>query len=397
MNVNIIKWVDRRVGVIICRVLSSWNALLPDPRSKTVSKKILFIKMIEQGASVLAYSALTEAISKVGKENVYFLVFEENKFILDFLDILEDKNIIIVRNSNFTTFLRDIYKALRFIRKEKIDSSVDMEFFSRASAIISYLSGAKKRVGLYSFTSEHPYRGNLITHKIHYNPYVHVSKYYLLLVRALEDAPMNEPLLKIPLEQVKVENPSIRISSEVVDRLKVKFENRVQGKRIVVLNPNASDMLPLRKWETSNFESLAKRISDHYNDVLLVFTGVEKERIAIEKLTSKIPESSYINLAGKTTLDELMALYQIADVLVTNDSGPAHFASMFNVQIIVLFGPETPKLFTPLGNNVHVIYKNLACSPCVSVFNHRFSPCSDNICMKMITVDEVLDKVKSLL
>lgn len=397
MNVNTIKWIDRRVGIIICRLLSLWNACLPKSKENKASEKILFIKLIEQGASVLAYSALKEAIDKVGKKNVYFLVFEENKSILDFLNILEPNNIIIIRNTGFLAFVKDLLAALFLIRKKKIDSCIDMEFFSRASAIIAYLSGAKKRVGLYSFTSEHPYRGSLITHKIHYNPYVHVSKYYLLLVKALEDFPRNEPLLKVPLEDSKVENPQVEIDPQIISSLRNKLGNKGEGKRLIVLNPNASDMLPIRKWETSNFEHLARKISEEFEDALIVFTGVEKERQAIEALNLNLEEDRYINLAGKTSLQELMALYQLATLVITNDSGPAHFASMFKVNIIVLFGPETPELFAPIGKNIHVIYKKLACSPCVNVFNHRFSPCTDNICMQNIAVSEVFNKVKEIL
>ncbi len=397
MNVNTIKWIDRRVGIVIYRLLSLWNAFLPKSKPKVPSRKILFIKLIEQGASVLAYSALKEAIDKVGKENVYFLVFEENKFILDFLNILEPKNIIIIRNDNFISFTKDLVKALITIRRYKIDSCIDMEFFSRASAIIAYLSGAKKRVGLFSFTSEHPYRGNLITHKIHYNPYVHVSKYYLLLVKALEEMPKNEPLLKVPLNNSKVENPSIKIEQAIITSVKSKLGEKSIGKRLVILNPNASDMLPIRKWETDNFEALANRVITEYPDCMIVFTGVDKERHRIEKITKKLSTDNYINLAGKTSLQELMALYQLATLVVTNDSGPAHFASMFDVNIIVLFGPETPELFAPIGENIHVIYKQLACSPCVNVFNHRFSPCTNNICMQNIAVKDVFNKVKEIL
>jgi len=104
-----------------------------------------------------------------------------------------------------------------------------------------------------------------------------------------------------------------------------------------------------------------------------------------------------ISVAGYTTLRELMVLYSIANILVTNDSGPGHFASMTKVQTVVLFGPETPELFAPLGNNIHIIWANLACSPCVNAFNHRFSQCTDNVCMQEISVDVVYEQVRILI
>ncbi len=91
---------------------------------------------------------------------------------------------------------------------------------------------------------------------------------------------------------------------------------------------------------------------------------------------------------------ELLTLYTLASVLVTNDSGPAHFASLTPVHTVVLFGPETPLLFGSRSPATTIIWKQLACSPCVSVFNHRLSPCRNNVCMQSITVDEVFDAVR---
>jgi len=94
-------------------------------------------------------------------------------------------------------------------------------------------------------------------------------------------------------------------------------------------------------------------------------------------------------------LKELLTLYTMADVLVTNDSGPGHFASMTDIHSIVLFGPETPLLFGAIGGKPHCLSANLSCSPCVNVSNHRFSPCKKNRCMDAITVDNVLSVVKA--
>jgi ADP-heptose:LPS heptosyltransferase len=82
--------------------------------------------------------------------------------------------------------------------------------------------------------------------------------------------------------------------------------------------------------------------------------------------------------------------------MVTNDSGPAHFAAASGLPTIVLFGPETPDLYRPLGNST-AIYAGLACSPCVSASNHRKSACDNNVCMSAISVDEVFRAVDAVL
>ena len=70
------------------------------------------------------------------------------------------------------------------MRSHRIDTVIDMEFFSRASAIFAFLTGAASRVGLHRFTGELPYRGDLMTHRVQYLPHLHISLQYLILVEA---------------------------------------------------------------------------------------------------------------------------------------------------------------------------------------------------------------------
>ena len=100
--------------------------------------------------------------------------------------------------------------------------------------------------------------------------------------------------------------------------------------------------------------------------------------------------------AASKPLIDLLALYALTVVMVTNDSGPAHFAAASGLPTIVLFGPETPNLYRPLGNSIP-IYAGLACSPCVSASNHRKSACDDNVCMRAISVEQVFAAVTDVL
>ena len=165
---------------------------------------------------------------------------------------------------------------------------------------------------------------------------------------------------------------------------------------IVILNPNASDLLPLRKWPTDGSRRWPSACSRRYPNAQVVLTGAPSERAAADALCRDLASPRVVSVAGQTSLRELLTLYSLADVLVTNDSGPGHFASLTPVHAIVLFGPETPRLFGPLSSAT-VIWKELACSPCVSVFNHRLSPCRNNVCMQAIQVDEVFDAVQAAL
>src|SRR6185436_277360 len=135
---------------------------------------------------------------------------------------------------------------------------------------------------------------------------------------------------------------------------------------------------------------------DSYPGALVVLTGAPFEQAIADSLCRSLASPRVISVAGQTNLRELLTLYTLANVLVTNDSGPGHFASLTPVHAIVLFGPETPRLFGPLAPATTVIWKELACSPCVSVFNHRLSPCRNNVCMQSIGVDEVFEAVRAV-
>ncbi len=399
MHPQTIRLIDYWLGVPMCALLTLWRRLLPARRGDV--RKVVFLKFIEQGATVLAQDAIARATAWVGRDHVFFCVFDSNREILEVLDTVPRSNIIVIRDRRLLTCLLDFWKALRTIRAAGIDTSIDMEFFSRASAIFAFLAGATTRVGLHRFTSEYPYRGDLMTHRVQYNPYVHVATQYALLVESARHDPSEVPLLKVPLPApLMASAPSFVPTDEEMRRMQERLapEKAARVPRpLVLLNPNASDLLPLRKWPEARFVTLGQRILAAHPTALVVITGAPSERAGAEAVCEQIGSSRAISLAGKTTLRELLTLYTLADVMVTNDSGPAHFAALTPLSTVVLFGPETPRLFGALSPSTVVIWKELACSPCVNVFNHRFSPCNDNVCMQAITVDEVCSAVEGCL
>jgi len=399
MSPNTIRIIDKYVGQPICAFLTVLRRVFPTRRQHEPCA-ILFLKLVEQGATVLAYSAIKNAVDRVGREKVFFCVFQRNRPILDIMDVIPKDNVIEIRQSNIFIFMIDIFKLLLRCRSEKVDTTIDMEFFSRASAILAYLSGARNRVGLHRFKSEFPYRGDLMTHRIQHNPYLHTSQAYLQLVESLNFDPKEVPMFKVSVLSLVATTPKFEPSGDelrAMDALINKKLGNTHQRPLILLNPNASDMLPLRKWPTDRFIALGQRLLSDYPDAPIVLTGAPSEKASCEMVREQFDSDRVISVAGDTTLRELMVLYSLANVLVTNDSGPGHFASMTDVPTVVMFGPETPELFKPLSDNVHIIWTNLACSPCVNAFNHRFSPCTDNVCMQEISVDVVYEQVRNLL
>lgn len=201
MDVGLIRWVDRWLGEGAClfltvvRRLKDWIASPVSSMHHPKPRKVLFIKWIEQGATILAYDAIHEAVHQVGRENVYFCVFRENAEIMEILELIPKSNILMLRRDSIFIFMVDALRTLSKLRRLGIDATVDMEFFARGTALFAFLSGARDRVGLHRFTSESPFRGDLLTHRVQYNPHLHVAQSYRLLVDALFDEdPRRSPL-----------------------------------------------------------------------------------------------------------------------------------------------------------------------------------------------------------
>ena len=390
-----LQFIDRWIGMFVCGVLSFIRRVSGSPRAGNLARKpskILFVKFAEQGSTVLAYHAICRAIEMVGRENVYFLVFQENRFILDVMHLIPEQNVVTVGHKNILDAGLHALHALKRIRELGIDAAIDLEFFSRSSAALTFLSGAGSRVGFHTFFGEGPYRGDLMTHRLLYNPYIHTSQNFQLMVEALEQAPDRLPTFagKVPAaDAVSPQFVPSPVAQQEVRAIIRRESGRAGEPSLILLNPNASDLLPLRKWPTERYVDLARRLLERFADVSIGMTGAPDEAEAIRLVAAQVGSPRCFSFAGKTTLPQLLVLYTLSELLITNDSGPAHFASMTPITVITLFGPETPLLFRALTPRAIPIWMQLPCSPCVNAYNNRQSPCRDNICMKSISVEHV--------
>ena len=133
---------------------------------------------------------------------------------------------------------------------------------------------------------------------------------------------------------------------------------------------------------------IGRHIVEHFQD--------RAEVRVLDNLANEIGSDRVIPLAGKTTLRQVLARYTRSEILVTNDSGPAHFASMTPIHVVTLFGPETPALFAARSPNAIALWAGIACSPCVNAYNNRQSVCRNNLCMQAIPVNDVYKEVTGI-
>jgi ADP-heptose:LPS heptosyltransferase len=401
MKISTMRRVDRWLGIPVCAALTlSRRLTLSSPRPDAPPpEKILFLKLAEQGSTVLAAPAFRRAIEMVGAENVFFLAFEENRFILDAMDLIPRENVFTIRTAGLARTILDALGVLRRIRAAKIDAVIDLEFFARSSAALALLTGARRRVGFHPFGGEGPFRGDLMTHRLRFNPHLHTAQTFRIMVDALEADPRRLPTFGIVPPACDEEPPPFRPDASEVEAVQAILDQhaRPEGGPLILLNANCSDIMPLRKWPEERYRALAGRLLAAFPTARIAMTGAPSEAPGAEALVAQVDDERCVSLAGRTTLRQLLVLYTLADLLVTNDSGPAHFASLTPIDVITLFGPETPRLFGARTPRSHILYEGVACSPCVTAFNNRESPCTDNVCMQRLDVERVFDLASRLI
>lgn len=402
ISVESMRRIDRMAGVPLCAlataVLSIWWGLRRKPPRPV--RRILFIELSEMGSTILADPAMRRARDLTGAE-IYFVIFAQNADSLKITGTVAWSNVFTLDVSSLRRLTFDTLAFLRWTRRNGIDTVIDLELFSRFTGLLAGLSGADRRVGFHRFHNEGLYRGEMLTHRVWYNPHIHIAKNFIALVESVLHGPpvvsYTKTIIGDELLRVSAVPPDPMSRDRIRSQIKSLIPDYgISPHRLVLINPNASDMLPQRHWMPEHYIELICRILAAHKDALVLITGAPSERSEAQRLKEKCASDRCVAFAGHTLLTDLPALYSLADVMVTNDSGPAHFAAASGLPTIVLFGPETPDLYRPLGNS-KVIYAGLACSPCVSATNHRKSACTDNVCMRTISVEQVLRAVNQVL
>jgi ADP-heptose:LPS heptosyltransferase len=389
------RWVGTPLTAFLSGVYWLWRRVVRRPGNPAI-ERILFIELSEMGSAILADPAMRRARELFPRASLHFLIFARNRQSLDILGTIARDHTITLREDNLWVLALDTVRALWRLRRLRVDLVVDLELFSRFTSMLSLLSGAPLRSGFHRFHNEGLYRGSYLTHPVQYNPHQHMAKNFLALVHAAAEDRDVVPHTKRHFEDWEVELAPYRdegASALLRRRLVEAFPILERTPKWVILNPNASELMPLRKWPLASFAELARRLLVD-PDVAVLVTGALAEKGDAQHILGVAKSERVIDLTGFTRLDELPALYRICLMMLTNDSGPAHFAAPTGIRTWVLFGPETPTLYGALNPNAAFFFKGLSCSPCVSASNHRASPCTDNQCMKQITVDEVYETLR---
>ncbi|MBI3901464.1 MAG: glycosyltransferase family 9 protein [Nitrosomonadales bacterium] len=400
MNIKFQRAVDRLAGVPICALFSLLERLrnvfgIAAPPAPP--RRILIILLSEMGSLVLAHPMFMRLKQKYPDASLHILMFGKNREVLDLMDVLPRENVLTINDRALSGFALDSLQAIRTMRALKFDVVIDCELFSRVSSIFSYLSGAPLRVGFHPHTQEGLYRGSFINRPVLYNPYRHLSQQLLTMVDAIESG--TYPHAKGAQQTGVLAPPALVFQDgelqQVAETLHADFP-AVRDQKLVLVYPGGG-ILPIRAWPRENYLKLCTALLDEGYAVGVI--GLKEDKPLAQALVADCRSTYCIDLTGYTrSIRHLLAIFNRASLLVTNDGGPGQFAALTTIPALVFFGPETPALYSPLADNIHCLYSAYSCSPCLTAYNHRNSPCDgDNQCIKCITPEQVLAQARALL
>ncbi len=199
---------------------------------------------------------------------------------------------------------------------------------------------------------------------------IHMVEQYTMLINTVTDQPKKEAgKLKLYIEPKQFDRPSLGI------------------------NPGAA-YGGAKRWYPERFAAVAAEFSDQYQTIIFGAPNEVDTAEIIEDELKKLNVTNYINLAGKTSVEELCAAIGGVDMFISNDSGPMHIAAAYSTPTVGIFGP-TPTYLAPPWKNERstIISHDLECAPC----QKRECPLKHHDCMKGIEVQEVVDVVKKLI
>jgi ADP-heptose:LPS heptosyltransferase len=399
MKTGIMRKIDYHVGIPVCFLFSCLHKLsrrvLRKDRTITSPRKILFIKFFGMGTIILATPAIKRCQELYPDAELYFLTFSENKGLFGLINAADRIKVLSISSTSVVSFVTDTIKILAQLRRERFDVAIDLEFFSRFTSILSFLSRARCRVGFYNYFIEGLYRGDFLTHKVFYNHYQHTSLAFLDMIETMRmgDAfPYNKIQYSTPLHPRDL---GIAFTVSDDDRRACREKFALTGaERLVLLNPNISEgFIDLRRWPLPHYAALARKLLADFPDVRIGIIGSGNDLPVALDLEKQIGDGRVVNFAGRTSLRELCVLLDSSRCLVTNDSGPAHLAALADTHVITLFGPDTPALFSSLAKRATSMFLGLGCSPCGSIYNGKRTICRDNQCLKRIIPDMVYQEV----
>jgi ADP-heptose:LPS heptosyltransferase len=371
-----IRKIDRIAGRLICGFLSLIHAGLPrKPRGPI--RRVLIIELFEMGASIMAYPALNYIKRAIEGAEIFCLCTDSVKQSWELLEVVPKKNIITVSGKTPVSFVFSLLRAVLQLRRLKFDLAIDLELFMRIPAIIAFLSGARLRAGFHRYLMEGLYRGNFYDYRVAFNQNAHISKNFMSVVQAALHNKTDMPTLKAAIAPEDMRFAHYRPDPEIgkavaakIRRLRPDFD----GGPLVIVCPAVGRTLAVRNYPRESFVKVISAILDARPDHHVLLIGVTDDREICAATARDVNNPRCIDFCCQTAnLRELIELLARSSLLIGNDNGPLHFASLTDCRILGLFSTDSPYVYGPMGTAM-VLYGFFQCSPCIFAYNQKIRP-----------------------
>ncbi|MAF36639.1 hypothetical protein CL622_06000 [archaeon] len=393
-----LRFLDRTLGSFICFIFSRLHFFRPKGRGPV--KNILLIELFEMGVATMLNPTVEYIHQKIENPNIYCITLEGMKNSWKRLNVIPDENIYAISGKNLFSFCTSLVKQIHELRKKKIDLILDFELFMRIPAMISFMIKSKYRAGFYKYELEGLYRGSFYDFKCSFNQNTHISKNFLAITKTALNFEYEYPNYKGNVSSLELNPPKYYpnpiLNKKVKDKIKEVYPE-YESNKIIVIAPDVGGNLAIRNYPKENFVKVARSLLDEYQDHLIILCGTRADFNTCAYIKERVANNRCLNFAGKTSLDELFELIHIAELLISNDNGPVHFAAIVQTRTLALFSTDSPFMYGPLGKKCVILYSFYHCSPCISAFNHKHSKCRNNLCLQTIKPETVIEHVKKML
>lgn len=267
------------------------------------------------------------------------------------------------------------YRVLSHLRAQRYDIAVSV--FGKWAGILAVASGAKRRVG-YGRESYPGFMTDSVPGR-HWQPggHKHEVDYCLALARATGARTSSADRI-----------PHLYVDSSAQEQLAQLFEREgIVSTRPVIACHISSNNGQSKRWPIPYWAMLIDKLIRGLN-AQVILTGAPDDKFLIECVSKEMQEQAF-NLAGKTSLPQLVALLKRANMVISGDSGPMHIAAAVGTPLIAIHGPTDPTLSGPVSPKATILRSPIWCSPCYKAKDTADCRYFTTQCMKNILPSQV--------
>jgi len=335
-------------------------------------ENLLIIKPSSLGDIVLALPALSALRKSLPDAKISWLIRPEFAPLLKGHPHLTDVIIFDRKLLGKAWFhpraFASLLSLIRRLRQSKFDAVIDLQGLFR-TASMAWLSGCKKRFGI---AKGREFAHLFYTHKVKQDSEcIHLVDYYLKIIETITASETQAQFLF----------PQDLDTADTVSNLLESHDVKRDNYAVMIPGSVHRD----KCWPARRFAALADKISSQFN-LFIAATGTASEKDTVDSMKNQA-NVPIANLAGQTSLSELIALLRGAKLVVSNDTGPGHIAAALGVPLVMIFGRSNPARVAP--------YARPQCVAAIEPYSRGLEPDSPDpqYDIKNITLDQVYQKV----